>query len=90
MQLTDYFDGIVNPAELKKGKPDPEIYLEAAKSINLQPNQVAGIEDAQAGIASINAAGELSIGIGESLKDADIDFATTNEMTLAAIEDRMV
>lgn len=89
LQLTDYFEGIVNPAELKKGKPDPEIYLEAAKSIGLKPDQVAGIEDAQAGIASINAAGELSIGIGESLKDADIKFADTSELTLEAIKEKM-
>ena len=89
LQLTDYFDGIVNPADLKKGKPDPEIYLEAAKSIGLKPDQVAGIEDAQAGIAAINAAGELSIGIGESLKNADIKFVDTSEMTLEAIKERM-
>ena len=63
LQLTDYFEGIVDPAKLSKGKPDPEIYVEAAKTMNLPVNQVAGVEDAQAGIQAINGAGELSIGI---------------------------
>ncbi len=86
LQLTDYFEGIVDPAKLTKGKPDPEIYVEAAKTMNLPANQVAGVEDAQAGIQSINGAGELSIGIGSSLQDADVKFADTSEVSLDAIK----
>lgn len=86
LQLTDYFEAIVDPAKLSKGKPDPEIYEEAAKAMNLPGNQVAGLEDAQAGIQSINGAGELSIGIGSTLKDADVKFNDTSEISLAAIK----
>ena len=86
LQLTDYFEGIVDPAKLSKGKPDPEIYVEAAKTMNLPVNEVAGVEDAQAGIQVINGAGELSIGIGSSLKDADVKFNETSEVSLDAIK----
>lgn len=86
LQLTDYFEGIVDPAKLSKGKPDPEIYVEAAKTMNLPVNEVAGVEDAQAGIQAINGAGELSIGIGSSLKDADVKFNETSEVSLDAIK----
>ena len=86
LQLTDYFEGIVDPAKLSKGKPDPEIYVEAAKTMNLPVNEVAGVEDAQAGIQAINGAGELSIGIGSSLKDADVKFNETSEVPLDAIK----
>lgn len=89
LQITDYFEGIVDPAKLTHGKPDPEIYSEAAKLMNLPANQVAGLEDAQAGIESINRAGETSIGFGASLKDADVKFAETGEVSLAAIKKKM-
>lgn len=89
LKLTDSFEGIVDPAKLSKGKPDPEIYVEAAKTMNLPTNQVAGVEDAQAGIQSINGAGELSIGIGSDLQDADVKFNDTSEVSLAAIKDQL-
>ncbi len=86
LQLTDYFEEIVDPAKLSKGKPEPEIYVEAAKTMNLPVNEVAGVEDAQAGIQAINSAGELSIGIGSSLKAADVKFNETSEVSLDAIK----
>ena len=89
LQITDYFEGIVAPAKLSHGKPDPEIYSEAAKLMNLPANQVAGLEDAQAGVESINRAGEVSIGFGASLKDAAVKFDDTSEVSLAAIKEQM-
>lgn len=85
LQLENYFEGRVDPAKLKKGKPDPEIYLQAAEIMNLAPEHVAGIEDAQSGVESINRAGEISIGIGAKLQDADIKFNNTSELSLAAL-----
>lgn len=89
LQITDYFEGIVDPAKLSHGKPDPEIYSEAVKLMNLPANQVAGLEDAQAGVESINRAGEVSIGFGASLKDAAVKFDDTSEVSLAAIKEQM-
>ena len=89
LQITDYFEGIVEPAKLSHGKPDPEIYSEAAKLMNLPANQVAGLEDAQAGVESINRAGEVSIGFGASLKDAAVKFDDTSEVSLVAIKEQM-
>lgn len=89
LQISDYFEGIVDPASLKHGKPDPEIYAAAATLMNLPANQVAGLEDAQAGIQSINDAGELSIGIGAYLQDADVKFNSTKEISLSAIKEQL-
>ena len=88
LQLSEYFEKVVNPALLSKGKPDPEIYTKGAEILDLAPEQCIGIEDAEVGIAAINGAGETSIGIGSAdiLKDADIVFASTDELTLANIE----
>ncbi len=86
--MTDYFPKIVDPKTLSKGKPDPEIYLKGAKLIDLRPAQCIGVEDAAAGVESINAAGETSIGIGDKtiLQAADVNFESTAEMTLANIK----
>ncbi len=82
LQLSDYFMGIVDPATLSHSKPDPEIYLRAAELLKLPPEEVAGVEDAQAGIEAINGAGELSIGIVRSLTGADVRFDSTVDVTL--------
>lgn len=54
--------------------------------MNLPVANVAGLEDAQAGVQAINDAGELSIGIGAGLDDADIRFDATKDVTLEAIK----
>ena len=84
--LTDYFVGIVDPATLHAGKPDPEIFARAAEILDLPANQVAGLEDSSAGIESINGAGELSIGIGSQLTAAKVKFNSTSEVSLANIK----
>ncbi|MFT4185928.1 MAG: beta-phosphoglucomutase [Micrococcaceae bacterium] len=91
LRLDSEFDGIVDPAILKAGKPDPEIFQKAAELMNLQPSAVIGLEDASAGIESINAAGETSLGIGDKrvLNAADLLFANTEEVTLNAIKTQL-
>lgn len=86
--ILDFFESIVDPASVSAGKPDPAIFAEAAKVLNLQPNQVVGLEDSGAGLQSINGAGQTSIGIGDAtaLAAADILFKDTSEVTLANIQ----
>lgn len=88
LELTDYFPKIVDPATLSKGKPDPEIYTKGAELLGLAPETCIGVEDAAAGVQAINAANEVSVGIGDAtlLKEADVRFDNTAEMTLANIK----
>ncbi|AOR63819.1 beta-phosphoglucomutase [Pectobacterium wasabiae] len=75
LRIVDYFQYIVDPSALKKGKPDPEIFLKAAQFIGVEPQNAVGFEDAQAGIAALNAAKIFSVGIAmkpESLIGADL------------------
>ncbi|EAC5373238.1 beta-phosphoglucomutase, partial [Listeria monocytogenes] len=67
------FDTIVDPATLKKGKPDPEIFIQAALALGIEPAEAVGFEDAQAGIDGIKAAGMYAVGVysGEELHGAD-------------------
>ncbi|NLR32814.1 beta-phosphoglucomutase [Levilactobacillus tujiorum] len=88
LELADYFPKVVDPASLTHGKPDPEIYTKGAELLNLPASQCIGVEDAAAGVQAINAAGEVSLGIGDAkeLGAADMVFANTADVTLANIE----
>lgn len=81
------FDGIVDPATLSKGKPDPEIYIKAQEILGLEADEVVSFEDAAAGVASIKAAKQFAVGIGDSelLKEADYIVPTTAELDLKQI-----
>lgn len=88
LELTSFFDTIVNPAHLKQGKPAPDIYLAAAEQMNLAPEEVIGVEDALSGVEAIHSAHEVAIGVNnDELKTvADLYFATTADLSLAHIE----
>ncbi len=84
LALDDYFVGVVDPSALNKGKPHPEIFVKAAALMRLQPNEVIGFEDAQAGIDGIKACGMYAVGIGEAgqLKGADRLISDLTEISI--------
>ena len=88
MELTDYFDGIADPAAVRAGKPAPDIFILAAEVVGLAPNECIGIEDAQAGITAIKASGALPVGVGSAkqLGDDIAIIASTAELTLNFLE----
>lgn len=88
--IMDEFDGIVDPATLHHGKPDPEIYEKAQKLTGFNKNEVISFEDAAAGIESIKAAGQFAVGIGDEKllksKGADYVVPKTADLKLSKIE----
>ena len=88
MELTEYFDGIADPAAVRAGKPAPDIFILAAEVVGLAPNECIGIEDAQAGITAIKASGALPVGVGSAkqLGDDIAIVASTAELTLNFLE----
>lgn len=73
LKIKKYFDYIADASEIKKGKPDPEIFLTVAQNLNANIENCIGVEDARAGIQSIKSAGIYAIGIGSAgiLSEAD-------------------
>lgn len=63
LDVRDLFDVIVTGEDVTHGKPDPEVFLIAAKRLGTVPANCAVIEDAPAGVAAANAAGMTSIGL---------------------------
>ena len=86
--LEDAFEARVDPATLKHGKPDPEIYVKAQELLGLKTDEVISFEDAPAGIQSIKAAGQFAVGIGDPvvLKGADYVVGSTSALELSKIE----
>ncbi|MES2072303.1 MAG: beta-phosphoglucomutase [Pseudomonadota bacterium] len=63
--IGDMFDYVVDAAKIANSKPDPEIFLTAAKRLHVAPALCLGVEDSVAGIRSIKAAGMYALGIGQ-------------------------
>jgi HAD superfamily hydrolase (TIGR01509 family) len=55
--LEEFFADIVTAEDVKRGKPDPEVFLTAAKRIGVDPADAVVFEDALVGIAAAKAAG---------------------------------
>ena len=74
LELTDYFDAIIDGTKVSKAKPDPEVFLKGALELNVLPCQCIVFEDAEAGIDAAINAGMFSIGIGSKdiLKKANL------------------
>lgn len=75
--IKKYFKAVVNSSHIKKGKPDPEIYLKAALLLDVPPKNCLVFEDAVVGIKSAKAAGMKVIAIAttqpkEELFEADM------------------
>ncbi len=55
--MDQYFEQILHSDHVKKGKPDPEVYLAAAAAVNVLPKNCIVFEDAPAGVRAAEAAG---------------------------------
>ena len=77
LRLTNYFDAAVCSTDVRRTKPEPDIYLRAAELMALAPVDVIAIEDSPAGIHSAKSAGIRTIGLrtdmttGLDLSEAD-------------------
>jgi len=91
--LTEYFRATVSSEEVARGKPAPDVYLEAARRLGIAPECAAAVEDSHGGIRSAKAAGMRVIAIpnpayppdDESLADADVVLRSISELTPEAI-----
>jgi beta-phosphoglucomutase len=64
--LLSYFDAVVDGNDVTNAKPDPEVFLMAAKLLNIKPEDSIVFEDSVAGVQAANIGKMTSIGIGEA------------------------
>lgn len=90
--LQSYFDKVVTSRDVTRGKPDPEIFLTAAKEIGTHPKNCVAIEDGIAGLTAIKQTDMFSIGVGlhEGMEQADWQVASTHELTFKSVNKKFV
>lgn len=65
LQIGHLFDAVAHPDHAGRPKPAPDPFLHAAALLGVLPVNCVGVEDAEAGIQSIRAAGMWELGIGD-------------------------
>jgi HAD superfamily hydrolase (TIGR01509 family) len=82
------FDAIVTADDVRRRKPAPDVYLEAARRLGADPRQCIAIEDSAPGIASARAAGMKTVAIPHWLTErhdlsaADLRVSRADELTI--------
>jgi HAD superfamily hydrolase (TIGR01509 family) len=92
--LARYFRVTVSSEEVPRGKPAPDVYLEAARGLGVPPERCAAVEDSHNGIRSAKAAGMRVIAIPnqhyppgeEALALADVKLGSLAELTPSIVE----
>lgn len=90
MSLRDGFDDIVSAEDVSVGKPDPEVFLKAAKKAGVEPSWCVVFEDAHVGIAAARAGGMKVIALSTthpagSLGDADLVVPNLSHVTVEKV-----
>ena len=83
----------VSSEEVGRGKPAPDVYLEATRQLGVEPQHAAAVEDSHNGIRSAKAAGLRVVAIpnlhfppdAESLALADVVLASIGELTVEVV-----
>jgi HAD superfamily hydrolase (TIGR01509 family) len=94
MGVADLFRATVSSEEVERGKPAPDVYLEAAHRLGVAPERVAAVEDSEAGIRSAKAAGMRVVAIpnrhfppsDEALALTDVLLESLAELRPDAVE----
>jgi beta-phosphoglucomutase len=84
IQMGPLFDAIVDGNKVSKVKPDPEVFLTAARELGVLPQDCAVFEDAEAGIEAALAAKMLAVGIGDpvTLRKAHFVASGLNDLSV--------
>lgn len=91
--LAPYFRATVSSEEVARGKPAPDVYLEAARRLGIDASRCAAVEDSHGGIRSAKAAGMRVLAIpnpgyppdDEALALADVTLGSVRELTPARV-----
>jgi HAD superfamily hydrolase (TIGR01509 family) len=94
MGVADLFRATVSSEEVERGKPAPDVYLEAARRLGVAPGRAAAVEDSESGIRSAQAAGMRVVAIpnrhfppGEdALSLANVRLESLAELSLDVVE----
>ena len=92
--LASYFRATVSSEEVARGKPAPDVYLEAARRLGADPARCAAVEDSHNGVLAAKAAGMRVVAIPneryppgpDALAAADLALSSISELWPEAID----
>ncbi len=93
LDLRRFFDAVTTASDVKRGKPDPAMFLVSAEKLGVEPERCIVFEDSFGGFEAACRAGMVSIGIAtvnsvedilkrDSVVEAHKDFAALEPKTL--------
>ena len=83
--METYFDAVADGTQIIHSKPDPEVFLLAARKLELPPARCLVVEDAFAGISAAVAGGFAAAGISTAKDDGRAVFHLASLGDLAAL-----
>ena len=94
--LAPFFRATVSSEEVARGKPAPDVYIEACARLGVDPSSAAAVEDSRSGIRSAHAAGLRVVAIpnahfppdAETLALADVVLSSLAELDADAVDPR--
>ncbi len=81
------FQAVVCTDDLLHGKPAPDVYLEAARRLNVRPEMCVCVEDSSNGILAGKAAGMMVIAVPDARFNPNMDVIRQADVVLGSLED---
>ena len=85
--LAPFFVATVSSEEVERGKPAPDVYLEATRQLGVEPKRAAAVEDSRSGIRSAHAAGMRVIAIPNAHYPPDPQTLGLADSVLSSLEE---
>ena len=84
--LSGRFAAIASLEDIRRGKPDPEVFLVAAKKSSVSPSRCVVFEDAPVGIQAAKAAGMWAVGVCTTHPPASLAEAGADEVVASLVD----
>jgi HAD superfamily hydrolase (TIGR01509 family) len=85
--LGRFFQVTVSSEEVARGKPAPDVYLETARRLGVDPDRCAAVEDSENGILAAKAAGMRVVAIPNPVYPPHDEALAAADVTLSSVAD---
>ena len=86
LSLLEVFDADVSGRDFAQGKPDPEIFVTAARELGVPPSACFVVEDAVSGIQAAKAGEMAALGLARAV-DVDVLAAARADLVVTSLDD---
>lgn len=91
LSVSDYFNIVLSGEDISRGKPEPDIFIEAARRLSIMPSECIVIEDTYTGASAAKKAGMMCIGyINPNSGIQDLSIADHRSNSMSDIYDHIV